>query len=66
MSTNTYTHPDGHEIAVGYGLLTARTSEDTAVSLPIDPAGLRDVAAKLLALADAGLMHRKGKRKGGR
>ena len=51
MSTTTiYTHPDGHEITVGDGLLTACTSEGTAVSLPIGPAGLRDVAAKLLAL----------------
>jgi hypothetical protein len=47
-----YAHPDGHEIAVGDGLLTACTSEGTPVSLPIGPAGLRDVAAKLLALAD--------------
>lgn len=47
-----YAHPDGHEIAVADGLLTACTSEGTAVSLPIGPAGLRDVAAKLLALAD--------------
>ena len=47
-----YAHPDGHEITVGAGLLTACTSEGTAVSLPIGPAGLRDVAAKLLALAD--------------
>jgi len=53
MSTTTYTHPDGHEIAVGHGLLTACTSEGTAVSLPSGPGGLRDVAAKLLALADA-------------
>ena len=53
MSTATiYAHPDGHEITVGYGLLTACTSEGTAVSLPIGPAGLRDVAAKLLAAAD--------------
>jgi len=46
-----YQHPDGHEITVGDGLLTACTSEGTAVSLPIGPAGLRDVAAKLLTLA---------------
>jgi hypothetical protein len=50
MSTTTiYAHPDGHEITVGYGLLTACTSD---VSMPIGPDGLRDVAAKLLALAD--------------
>ena len=51
-TTTVYQHPDGHEITVGDGLLTACTSEGTAVSLPIGPAGLRDVAAKLLALAD--------------
>ena len=47
-----YAHPDGHEITVGYGLLTTCTSDGTAVSLPIGPDGLRDLAAKLLALAD--------------
>ena len=52
MSAAVYQHPDGHEITVGAGLLTACTSEGTAVSLPIGPAGLRDVAAKLQALAD--------------
>lgn len=53
MSTATiYAHPDGHEITVGYGLLTACTSDGTAVSLPIGPDGLRDLAAKLLALVD--------------
>jgi hypothetical protein len=53
MSTATiYAHPDGHGITVGYGLLTACTSDGTAVSLPIGPDGLRDLAAKLLALAD--------------
>ena len=53
MSTTTiYTHPDGHEITVGDGLLTACTSDGFALSMPIGPAGLRDVAAKLLALAD--------------
>lgn len=53
MSTTIYTHPDGHEITVGDGLLTACTSDGFALSMPIGPAGLRDVAAKLLALADA-------------
>ena len=52
MSAPVYQHPDGHEITIGAGLLTACTSEGTAVSLPIGPAGLRDVAAKLLAAAD--------------
>ena len=60
MITTIYAHPDGHEIAVGDGLLTACTSEGTAVSLPIGPAGLRDVAHKLLALADAGTAERAG------
>ena len=55
-----YQHPDGHEITVGAGLLTACTSEGTAVSLPIGPDGLRDVAAKLLALADADTTERAG------
>ena len=51
MSTTTiYTHPDGHEITVGYGLLTACTSEGTAVSLPIGPDGLRDVAGPVSEL----------------
>ena len=66
MSTTTiYTHPDGHEIAVGDGLLTACTSEGTAVSLPLGPAGLRDVAAKLLALAEADAAERAGAALGG-
>ena len=52
MMAPVYQHPDGHEITVGAGLLTACTSEGTAVSLPIGPDGLRDVAAKLLAAAD--------------
>lgn len=60
MMAPVYQHPDGHEITVGAGLLTACTSEGTAVSLPIGPAGLRDVAAKLLALADAGTAERAG------
>ena len=52
-TTTIYAHPDGHEIAVGHGLLTACTSGGTALSMPVGPVGLRDVAAKLLALADA-------------
>ncbi|RCX08254.1 hypothetical protein [Extensimonas vulgaris] len=51
--TTIYANPDGHEIAVVDNLLTACTSEGTAVSIPIGPEGLRDVAAKLLAQADA-------------
>ena len=60
MMAPVYQHPDGHEITVGAGLLTACTSEGTAVSLPIGPDGLRDVAAKLLALADAETTERAG------
>lgn len=60
MSAPVYQHPDGHEITVSYGLLTACTSEGTAVSLPIGPDGLRDVAAKLLELADADTAERAG------
>ena len=51
--TTIYSHPDGHEVAVRVHLRTAGSGEGTAVSLPIGAAGLRDVAAKLLALADA-------------
>ena len=60
MMAPVYQHPDGHEITVGAGLLTACTSEGTAISLPIGPDGLRDVAAKLLALADADTTERAG------
>ena len=60
MMAPVYQHPDGHEITVGAGLLTACTSGGTAVSLPIGPDGLRDVAAKLLALADADTTERAG------
>ena len=60
MSAAVYQHPDGHEITVGDGLLTACTSEGTAVSLPIGPDGLRDLAQKLLALADADTAERAG------
>ena len=60
MMAPVYQHPDGHEITVGAGLLTACTSEGTAVSLPIGPDGLRDVAARLLALADADTTERAG------
>ena len=59
-TTTIYAHPDGHEITVGYGLLTACTSDGFALSMPIGPDGLRDVAAKLLALADADTTERAG------
>lgn len=59
-TTAIYAHPDGHEITVGNGLLTACTSDGFALSMPIRPDGLRDVAAKLLALADADTAERAG------
>ena len=65
MSTTIYTHPDGHEIAVGHGLLTTCTSDGFALSMPIGPDGLRDVAAKLLALAEADAAERAGAALGG-
>ena len=46
--TPIYQHPDGHQIAVGHGLLTACTSEGTALSLPIGPDGLAALGAALL------------------
>ena len=54
MSTTTiYSHPDGHEIGVGHGLLTAVTSEGTAVSIPIGAEGLADMGRALLECAVA-------------
>ena len=46
--TPIYQHPDGHEIAVGHGLLTACTSEGTALSIPIGPDGLAALGAALI------------------
>ena len=46
--TPIYQHPDGHQITVGHGLLTACTVEGTAVSLPIGPDGLAALGAALL------------------
>ncbi len=49
MSTTTiYAHPDGHEITVGYGLLTACTSDGFALSMPIGPDGLAALGAALI------------------
>lgn len=47
-TTTIYSHPDGHEITVGQGLLTSCTAEGTAVSLPIGPDGLAALGAALL------------------
>ena len=49
--TPIYQHPDGHEIAVGHGLLTACTSEGTALSIPIGPDGLAALGTALLECA---------------
>ena len=50
-TTTIYSHPDGHEIAVGNGLLTACTSEGTALSIPIGPDGLAALGTALLECA---------------
>ena len=43
-----YAHPDGAEIVVGNGLLTACTAEGIAISMPIGPDGLAALGAALL------------------
>ncbi len=48
MGTTIYTHPDGHEVAFGNGLLTAVTSNGTAVSIPIGTVGLAEMGRALL------------------
>ena len=54
MSTTTiYSHPDGHEVVVGNGLLTAVTSEGTAVSIPVGHVGLAELGRALLEQAGA-------------
>ena len=52
-TTTIYSHPDGHEIAVGNGLLTAVTSEGTAVSIPVGHVGLAELGHALLEQAVA-------------
>lgn len=47
-TTTIYTDNQGREIAVGHGLLTACTSEGTALSLPIGPDGLAALGAALI------------------
>ena len=47
-ATPIYTHPDGHEITVGQGLITACTAEGAALSIPIGPDGLAALGAALL------------------
>ena len=48
--TPIYVHPDGHQIIVGQGLLTACTAEGIALSMPIGPDGLTALGAALLEL----------------
>ena len=43
-----YAHPDGAEIVVGNGLLTACAAEGIAISMPIGPDGLAALGAALL------------------
>ena len=56
-TTTIYAHPDGHEVAVGNGLLTACTSEGTAVSIPIGPVGLADMGRALVEHATTAAQH---------
>ena len=44
-------HPDGHQIIVGQGLLTARSAKGIALSMPIGPDGLAALGAALLEYA---------------
>ena len=48
MSAALYQHPDGHEITVGQGLITACTAEGIALSMPIGPDGLAALGAAQL------------------
>ena len=49
--TPIYAHPDGHEITVGQGLITACTADGIALSMPIGPDGLAALGAALLEYA---------------
>lgn len=53
MITAVYSHPCGHEVAVGNGLLTTCTSDGKALSIPIDHVGMTNMA-NALAVAAAG------------
>ena len=50
MSAALYQHPDGHEITVGQGLITACTAEGIALSMPIGPDGPAALGAALLEM----------------
>ena len=52
-TTTLYAHPDGHEVTVSNGLLTAVTSEGTAASIPVGPDGLAALGNALLERAVA-------------
>ncbi len=57
-TTIIYTHPDGHEVAVGNGLLTAVTSDGIAVSIPVGHAGLAGFSLPLVVSLDTALLHK--------
>ena len=46
--TPIYAHPDGHQITVGLGLITACTAEGIALYLPLCPDGMAALGAALL------------------
>lgn len=55
MSCTAYKHPDGFTLAFNDNALTATDDDGKAVSLPIGPLGLLELAAELVAIAnDAG------------
>ena len=55
MSRTVYNHPDGFTLAFNDNALTATDDDGKAVSLPIGPLGLLELAAEFIAIAnDAG------------
>ena len=52
-ATTIYSHPDGHVITLGNGLLTAVTNDGIAVSIPVGHLGLADMGRALLECAVA-------------
>ena len=51
MITTIYRHPDGHEIGVGNGLLTASIGDGLSISIPVGHIGLADMGRALLECA---------------
>lgn len=65
MTTTTiYNHPDGHQIVVGDGLLTACTGDGVALSMPIGPDGMEALGRELIERA-SGEKHDAAERAGG-